>query len=336
MTNPSEDGPADNSPDVPLIDGPEEEKRLERLMETLLWMAWPRRPGFLGAPVALSGTLPDGRRARLSKKDDEWRYSAEGDDEQIVVDASNAPTILADKSFLPSSVVTIPEVAPHVYLASIVETEAAHQAWLEAARATIEAVPDAGKFFRHDSFIDSLIMNSQPMPFVLATGAMDECVRRSVTAIPLAVAAADAQVNTWANSFGGWSKKEQSKPWTRRVEMLAERHAVSVDIDGEALSTFRQQMRLRNDLIHGNAIAVEEPLERRGGGRPLVLEARRTCLAVRIALLHLAEIFHEEPPRYLSFCPEGPIEDDEVWRNARVSTGMREDSIFPKVRDRRN
>lgn len=337
MTTPLDDGPCDDAPNAPLAEGPEEKKRLERLMEALLWMAWPeRRPGFLGVPVELRGDLPDGRTARLVKRGDDWVLIVDGEAEEEVIHPDNAVTVMAEKRFLPSVVKTVPQIAPHVYLAAIIETEAAHGSWLQAARAVVDAVPEASRFFRDRSFMDALIMGTEPMPFVLATDAMDQCVRHAIAAIPLAIAAADAQVNTWANRVGGWSDEEQRRGWARRINLLAERHGQRINLDQEPFAALRSKMKLRNDLIHGNAVAIEEPLESKSAGRPLVLEARRTCLAVREALLALAAALSEEPPRYLAFCPEGAIEDDEVWRNARVTTGMREDSVFPKVSDQRD
>jgi len=64
------------------------------------------------------------------------------------------------------------------------------------------------------------------------------------------------------------------------------------------------------------------------------LDARRACRAVREALVALAYILGIEPPGYLAYCPSGPAEDDDAWRNASVMTGMRQDSDFPPVSER--
>jgi hypothetical protein len=318
--------------DFDFLEGSEEARRLERFLETILWMAWPQRPGFLGVPLELRGQLPTGEDAAFARRGSEWWFvvPAQGRDE--LVDPAHVGHLMAGAHFLPSSVVVVPEIAHHVYLAAIIETEAAHQSWRQALREVLKAVPDARRFFTDRAYFDALILDTQdPMGFVMATDAMDACVRHSVTAIPLAIAAADAQVNTWANGRGGLSEMEQRKGLAVRYQLLAKRVGVDLSQDEEPLLSLRERLRLRNDLIHGNAIAEEQPLEQRGAGRPLVLEARRSCLVVRQALLLLAEMLDETPPKFLAFCPEAPAEDDESWRNARVLTGMRQDSVFPKA-----
>lgn len=311
-----------------------EEDRLERLMEAILWMAWPRRPGFLDVPLELRGVTADGQAVRLSPEENVWRLEVQGETPTTLSEPREVVRLMAEKGFLPSSIVVVPEIAPHVYLAAIIETEHAQLRWEAALCAVLTAVPNAQRFFKDKAKFDAVIMKSSPWEFVSATDSMDACVRHSVVAIPLAVSAADAQVNTWANVLGGWTDEENRKGLSLRYQMLAARQGVKLSFHEEPLSSLRDRIKLRNDLIHGNAIAEEQPLEQRGAGRPLVLDARRTCLAVRQALLVLAQIVGDDPPSYLAYCPEATVEDDEAWANARLLTGMREDSIFPKVADK--
>lgn len=313
-------------------EGSPEARRLERFLETILWMAWPQRPGFLGVPLELRGRLPSDEDAAFIKRGDDWWFVVPAQDREEEVEPSEVGHLMAREEFLPSSVVVVPVIAHHVYLAAIIETEAAHQSWRQALREVVEAVPDARRFFNDQSYFDALIMDTHdPMGFVMAMDAMDACVRHSVTAIPLAIAAADAQVNAWANTRGGWSESEERKGLAIRYQLLAQRVGIELSLSEEPLGSLRDRIKLRNDLIHGNAIAEEQPLEQRGAGRPLMLDARGSCLVVRQALLAMAEMLGEPPPSYLAFCPEASVEDDEGWRNARVLTGLREDSVFPKA-----
>lgn len=315
------------------VDGSPEAERLDRLLETILWMAWPQRPGMLGVPQALLGTLPNGDEAEFRKTaDGSWSFVVPASNRDEPVEPSKVVELMGEADFLPDRVVVVPEIAHHLFLAAIIETEQAQASWRKALQEVLRSLPNARRFFKDAKYFDALMADARdPMGFIMAGDAMDECVRHAVTAIPLAVGAADAQVNTWANSHGGWSDAEQRKGLARRYQLLAERKGTALQLEGEPLLSLRGRVKLRNDLIHGNAVAQEQPLEQKVAGRPLVLEARQTCFVVRTSLLDLASILDEPPPRYLAFCPEGSIEDDDMWGSARVMTGLREDSVFPKV-----
>lgn len=313
--------------------GSPEAERLDRFLETILWMAWPQRPGRLGVPQELVGKLPNGDVAAFRKvSDGSWVFTVPSQGRDEAIDPTQAAAIMMKEAFLPDRVVVVPQIAHHLFLAAIIETEKAHASWRKALQQVLESVPNAQDFFKEPKYFDALMVDaSEPMLFVSAGDAMDECVRHAVTAVPLAVGAVDAQVNTWANAHGGWTDDQRWKGLAKRYQVLAARKGAELTVDDEPLLSLRGRLKLRNDLLHGNAVAEEQPLEQRGAGRPLVLDARETCKVAREALLRLAYVLGEAPPPYLAFCPEESIEVDEVWGTARVMTGLRVDTVFPQV-----
>ncbi len=93
-------------------------------------------------------------------------------------------------------------------------------------------------------------------------------------------------------------------------------------------------MKFRNRLVHSEPEAQRLPLtglQSPAPGRPVSVEARKSCLAVRQSLLAVAEATGRPAPRYLAYCPAGDAEDDELWATATVLTGLREDPDFPRL-----
>jgi hypothetical protein len=64
------------------------------------------------------------------------------------------------------------------------------------------------------------------------------------------------------------------------------------------------------------------------------VEARRACAKVRAALVHVARLPGEDPPRYLANCPPGDPEDDGAWGKRCSPHGRKDDPDFPKIMDR--
>ncbi|MFN2490951.1 MAG: hypothetical protein ABR529_14710 [Actinomycetota bacterium] len=89
-------------------EGSQEAQRLNRFLETILWMAWPQRPGFLGAPLELRGTLPSGEDAAFIKRGNDWTFVIPAQDRDEVIDPTSVGHLMVGEGFLPSAVVWCP------------------------------------------------------------------------------------------------------------------------------------------------------------------------------------------------------------------------------------
>ncbi len=154
-----------------------------------------------------------------------------------------------------------------------------------------------------------------------------------MTSIVLAVAASEAQVNQWGNELGGWSEAEDRLFLLKKCERLAVRRAVPIDLSRGSFQELQWAVGHRNRYLHSTPLA--QPLKVTGSGTVLPgtisVEARRACLAVRVAFVDLARCLGFEPPRYLAYCPAADPDDEAAWSAASAKTGTRADPDFPRV-----
>lgn len=314
-----------------------EEERLNRLLETVVWIAYVQRPGVIGTAQRLVGHDASGSECELRRVGDEWLYLDASGKEQSVSGPDDLFPLLSETGFLPDSVVVVPVVAPLLFQGAMEELDRAQGAWEEAMRMAISLLPaDQREKIVKPPLIERLGLLSVGEPFdhVMANSALDRCLRNSMASISLAIGAADAQVNAWLLEKDLWSRTRASKPFMDKVKRLGEAMSTTISEDAEPFKTVRERLQLRNNLLHGNPIEETWPLQPRAAGRYMILEARRTAASVRATLLELAGILKTEKPAYLAYCPPGAPEDEDVWRGGAVMTGLREDPDFPKVSDR--
>jgi len=161
---------------------------------------------------------------------------------------------------------------------------------------------------------------------------LDRSLRRSISAIGLAISAAEAQVNEWAVGEGGWTENEDRETLVKKMKTLAAKTGKNLDIGRSPFQNLHRQVRFRHDLIHPKALPQEVEL---GGteapGRGPSVEARQTCFFVRESLIYVARTIGVDAPRYLAYCPPSGYEDDDVWWNASGMTGARDDPDFPNL-----
>lgn len=286
-----------------------------------------RPPGTTGRVLAFEGTDAHGRPANLTRKGQLWELSvAETETQEIGLD--EVLRLVAAGSLRFDAMTVEPEIADHLFKHAVQQAEEALGKYLEAER-------ELEKLLEADDEGDELI------PFTLHAGALDRCVARAVTSIVLSVVSAEAQLNKWAEERGGWRKQERRDedrlPAHEKCRVLALRAGVTVDVEGTAWSDLREVVRLRNRIVHSKPVREVARLSNeshRVPGYEQSVEARRACRAVREAMVALAGILGTEPPSYLAYCPPAPAEDDDAWRNASVTTGMRPDPDFPPVSER--
>jgi hypothetical protein len=171
-----------------------------------------------------------------------------------------------------------------------------------------------------------------PVDFTIATTLLDRSVRRSISAVGLAVSAAEAQVNEWAEARGGWRDREDLEPLVRKMRYVARKFGRDIDIGRSPFQELQSLVDFRHDVTHPKPIPQDVRL---GGteapGRGPSIQARKTCFFIRRCLVDVARSIGLDPPRYLAYCPPGPYDDDNAWRTAVVMTGVREDPDFPRV-----
>lgn len=322
------------------------DKRTTRLFEAMRWLMFgERRAGALGRTTAFIGspTPQGGQRMEISAEG--WRDP----DGQLLEDKEVIQT-LASTEFGLRTVAVVPEVAPFLFQGAVEQVEAAHGQLMEAARQMQDDTADPdhgeeideeeGKVGREDQGEDD---DNFWFQFILATSALDKSLRYSSASIMLSLAAAEAQVNAWAESLGGWALQNngRSEDWLPLVEKLATlvaRKGSSLDKGGRPTSDLATAVRQRNDLVHSKPVEQSLPLGSlvaREPARWLCVEARRAAVAVRESLVEVAATLDLEPPHYLIYCPEAADpDDDSKWLGVVMGTGMRDDSVFPKVSER--
>ena len=304
-----------------------------------------RRAGALGRTTAFIGSPTPQGGQRMELTPEGWR----GPDGQLLEDKDLVET-LASAEFGLRTVAVVPEVAPFLFQGAIEQVEAAHGQLMDAARqmqddsADQEPAEESGDADGRDG------AEGQDgdddgfwFQFILATSALDKSLRFSSASIMLSLAAAEAQVNGWAESLGGWAFQDngRSEDWLPLVDKLATlvaRKGSSLDRGRRPISDLAAAARQRNDLVHSKPVEQSLPLGSlvaREPARWLCVEARRAALAVRESLVEVATTLGQEPPDYLIYCPEGADPDDDIkWLGVVMGTGIRDDSVFPKVSER--
>ena len=130
---------------------------------------------------------------------------------------------------------------------------------------------------------------------------------------------------------------EERLPAHEKCRALATRAHATIDLGESPWSDLRDAVEARKSIIHSNPmtkVVLLSVAAHRVPGYEQSLEARRACWAVRQSMVALAAILRTDPGSYLAYCPPGPAEDDDAWRNASVMTGMRADPDFPPLSER--
>lgn len=305
------------------------DKSTARLFEAMRWLVFgERRSGAIGRTTAFIGSSTSEGSQRMQLTADGWR----GPEGHLLSDKEVVER-LASAEFGLRAVAVVPEVAPLLFQGAIEQVEAANVQLIQAARQIqdeSDAVDDDDAEDGHWAF-----------KFIVATSALDKSLRYSSASIMLSLAAAEAQTNAWAESIGGWELQEngRSEDWLPLVDKLATlcaRKGSPLDKGRRPISDLAAAVRQRKDLVHSKPVEQSlllGTLVAREPARWLCIEARRAAVAVRESLVMVARILGEDPPHYLIYCPEADPDEDAKWLSAVILTGMRDDSVFPKVSD---
>lgn len=292
------------------------DRRLEQLLETVVWIAYVQRPGVIGEAKRLVGRDSAGAECQLRRVGDSWLYVDGSGEERAIAGPDDLLPLLSETGFLPESVVVVPHVAPLLFQGAMEELDRAQGAWEEAMRIAISLLPPKERSkIVGGPLIERLGLLSVGEPFdhVMANSALDRCLRNSIASISLAAGAADAQMNSWLLQKNIWSKTQANKKFMDKVIKLGQTMSVEIPEDTEPFKGMRDRLKLRNALIHGNPVEETWPIQPRAAGRYMILEARATAACVRATLLRLSEILETEKPPYLAYCPAGTPGDDEAW-----------------------
>lgn len=275
------------------------------------------RRGALGKAVAF--TARSGKYL-LYRQGENWKASSPDAEDQMI-SRGEILARLNDETLAPAYVLIEPDLAGHLFQQAVARAE-------ESTHKANEASQTAR------ALIGSADSTPQLNPWVLGAGAADRALRAGVEAVILAVAAAEAQVNRWASRQGGWFGDEDRLPIDKKCGVLARRAGVELQLGSGALQELRTTLKFRNSIVHSSPGPIRMPLTAPIAllsGRAVSVAGRRACLHVRNGLIQVATATSEEFPDYLAYCPVGRPEDDKVWQNAQVLTGVRKDPDFPPV-----
>jgi hypothetical protein len=296
----------------------EQQARNRRLFRSVIgWLlVRDRRPGMIGAAVALRGRSSTGS-ARLDRTDDDgWRLVVQHGESDVTT--ADVLRLVGTGEFFPTTVEVVPDLAEMLFM------EAVHQA--EASLLNVNSA--AGH-------LDGLLEDEKDiLSAVLVQSKLDRAVRASIASIVLAIAAGEAQINRWANEFGGWTQDDDHLGLGRKCEALARRVGRPLSLGAPPYQQLQQAVMRRNAFVHSKPVAEQVPATGAGApapGRSLSVEARLTCLAVRRSFVDLAGRLDLSLPEYLAYCPSAAADDDAAWTSATVMTGVREDPDFPPL-----
>lgn len=255
-----------------------------------------------------------GSQAELIKSGSTWAYRDDhGQEWQVGV--SQAISLIECGQFTPHQFHIRPNLAPILFKEAVARAEDS-VAKINLANAELDD-PDA----------DPLLM------FVSSGHYLDLAVVSAMQSVVSAVAAADAQLNDWADELG-WTPSERVRGVHHRLSALATRQGSTIPVGSGALQQLGKAVKRRNDIVHGSPKTISVPLT---GTNALVpgttesLAAREACMSVRKSLLIVADALGVDPPRYLAYCPDVSPTDDDAWGKAIILTGVRDDPVFPKI-----
>lgn len=253
----------------------------------------------------------------LRRAQADWELIEHGDTRRL--STAEVLRLVGTGDFFPRTVDVVPDLAQMLFMEAVHQAEVSHGRVIEA-QTHIDELPDN---FRQN-----------PTPWVLATAELDRAVRASIASILLAIAAAEAQVNRWAELSGGWQNGEDGLSAAEKCLVLADRAGRPISLGKPPYQRLRVASLRRNALVHSKPTAERIPVTGANApmpGRSAVVDARTTCLAVRQSLVDLAGRIGVDPPRYLASCPPSRPDDDEAWRAASLRTGLRRDPVFPPM-----
>jgi hypothetical protein len=300
-------------------------ERNRRLFGAFLgWLLYPgRRPGLIGAAIGFAGTVRARGEATLVPEGDDWELTELGQ-ASVSLTTADVLKLVGSGGWLPRTVDVVPDLADLLFKKAIAEVEAS-----------------IGHLYRAQTEIEKLESSSgdggaPPVPWIIAEAQLDRALQASITAIVLAIAAAEAQLNTWAEDRGGWAGAEDEDEGNvvEKCRTLALRAGVSIAIGHPPYQELGRAVKRRNSFVHPTPIPVTLPTfgaRAPSPGSSTSIEARAACLAVRTSLVDLARVLSVDPPRYLAYCPLVAPDDTQAWHGASLMTGARQDPDFPTV-----
>lgn len=309
---------------------------LRTISETLLWLGFARRrPGLLTRPRKLIGHVRDGRQAELELSDETWAFSIDGADREAFADTASALEVIARDGFVPDKAVVVADIAELLFRGAVEQAESSVTEYEEAVAIGVRVAMQTGaKGVLPQELIDWAMSYpvDDPIDTVIASSLLDRSLRRSIGAITLAIAAGEAQVNSWASDGSGWAYGEDKESLVRKLKLAASKRGTTIDIGRDPFQALDQLVDFRNDLVHPKPVEQELTLaDAEAPARDMSVRARRCCLLVREALIEVATSIREPCPRYLAYCPPGSPDDAQAWRHASLQTGVRDDPDFPPL-----
>lgn len=275
-------------------------------------MLYERPPGMRGHAVRIVA----GRRSRaeLRRIESGWVF-VDGAGVEHAVNAAEAIALVHDGVFKPRRVHIRPEIAPILFKQAV---ERAQDSVNRINRVTAS---------RKQADKDPLWL------YLMNSHELDEAVASALVSTTSAVAAAEAQLNDWAEERS-WPPPIGDRGVDFKLAALAAEYGHTIALGSGVMQKLRVAIDRRNDIMHGSLNTVDLPLV--GGSSPAPgttesLAARETCRVVRHSLILVASKIDAQPPTYLAYCPDVPPEDTNTWQSAVVLTGVRDDPVFPKA-----
>lgn len=306
--------------------------KVREFAEVVSWLFFEdRRLGLFDRCDRIEGRTSDGKAASVVRVESGWELRL-GDSPVVVGDFEQALRVVVGKDFHSDHVVVTPRFAGLLFQGAVEQTQAGLDCYLRYVSAKREAKESRSGDLESHEFLAMIlgIPTGGPVDAALGMSWLDESLRRSIAGIVLAIAAAEAQVNEWVESAGGWGQGEDQESLVRKMKLLAAKKSVTLDIGAAPFQRLQERVEFRHELVHPKA--KERELDMAAApvpGLDLSLGARETCLLVRESLIALAVRLGMARPRFLAYCPAGDFRDIQLWSTAVVMTGVREDPDFP-------
>lgn len=295
---------------------------IHHMLNVFGWLLLPsRRPGVLGTPSRIEGRRIDGAPATLERVAAGWAFVGEPDPRRFFSDTELIK--LMAQEFIPKLLYLRQEFAGEFFAAAVRHEGRAATHCVNAEGHAKEVTGGPGDDIDY-------------IAWVLWAGEVDRAMTEAASVIVLALAAAEAQANSWAEAFGvartDGRPKKQKPALIEVLRDLALAKGSALDLGRQPFQDLRFAIDRRNEFVHARPL---QPVDLTRApfvpGRSILIDARRSLVAVRRSLVEVSRCLSgdAETVRYLAACPLADPQDDDAWRSAYILTGIRPDPDFP-------
>jgi hypothetical protein len=196
-----------------------------------------------------------GRLAELRRAGSGWTFFVDDQLVETFDDPAEALKAIPRYSFAYTTAIVTARIADLLFQGAVETAEEGLRLYRQSLAMTIRANMEMAEKYVEPNFLQAILAVplDDPVDFTIATVLLDRSLRRSITAIGLAVSAAEAQVNDWAAEKSGWRNREDFEPLVKKMNLVAARFGSDIDIGRSPFQELQSLVDLRNEFISGSS-----------------------------------------------------------------------------------